>query len=233
MAGLDPEALSSSGMLPGDSEEARDRRRDMVESQLERRGIRSTAVLSAFRTIPRHQFCSLGTSLRAAYGDHPLGIGHGQTISQPFMVAEMTQMLALSPSDRVLEVGTGSGYQAAILALLVAEAVSVERIAPLAEQARSRFAALGLSNVHVHLADGTLGWPERAPYDAIIVTAASPTLPEPLQEQLSVGGRLAIPVGSRHFQELVICERTADGFSTRKTTPCRFVPLIGRHGWDE
>ena len=231
MAGVDPEALSRNARLAGDTEEAKTLRCRMVEDQLTRRGIHDPRVLDAFRRLPRHLFCRADTNLHSAYGDHPLDIGQRQTISQPLMVAEMTQLLGLEPTHRVLEIGTGSGYQGAILATLVADVHSVERISPLAEQARERFVTLGLHNVHVHIGDGTNGWPAAAPYDAIVVTAASPDIPPPLREQLADGGRLAIPVGSRYMQELVVLERRGNEYHRREAGGCRFVPLIGEHGW--
>ncbi|OGV64227.1 MAG: protein-L-isoaspartate O-methyltransferase [Lentisphaerae bacterium RIFOXYB12_FULL_65_16] len=219
--------------FPGDTDAARTLREQMVMDQLERRGVRDARVLEAFRRLPRHLFCSEGTPIDSAYADRPLGIGCGQTISQPLMVAEMTVQLRLKDTDRVLEIGTGSGYQAAVLALLVAEVHTVERIGCLAEQAQARFRQLGFDHVHVHVGDGTCGWPDAAPYDAIVVTAAAPDLPEPLRQQLADGGRLAIPVGPRHVQDLVVWERQGNAFNRHEWGGCRFVPLIGRHGWPD
>ena len=219
--------------FPGDTDETLAARDAMVDHQLVARGIRAPLVLEAFRRVPRHIFCSSGTSPGAAYGDHPLSIGCGQTISQPLMVAEMTERLQLQRSDRVLEVGTGSGYQAALLALLVAEVHTVERIPELAESAEGRFRDLGLTNIAVHVGDGSVGWPDEAPYDGIIVTAGSPEVPGALKQQLRDGGRLAIPVGPRHMQELILCRRHGDRFDTEQAGGCRFVPLIGQQGWPD
>ena len=205
----------------------------MVAEQLVARGIRDARVLDAFRRVPRHLFCPPETPVATAYGDHPLDIGQGQTISQPLMVAEMTAWLRLEPHDKVLEIGTGSGYQAAILALLVAEVHTVERLPDLAESAQERLAALGFANIHVHVGDGSCGWPEQAPYDAIVVTAASPGIPDPLKEELAEGGILAIPVGPRFAQDLALCERRGKEFRVTHAGGCRFVPLIGQHGWQD
>ena len=166
-----------------------------------------------------------------AYENRPLPIGYGQTISQPLMVALMTEALLLVGSERVLEIGTGSGYQAAVLSLLAAHVVSVERIAPLAQRAASTLADLGYVNVEVHVARDGLGWPEAGPYDGIIVTAASPEIPPELLEQLAMGGRLVIPVGSRDMQELVRIVRTPEGALRHNLGPCRFVPLLGKNAW--
>lgn len=221
------------GSEAGADAEGRLLRHEMVQSQLKARGIRDPRVLDAFRRVPRHRFCPSGTPLSTAYGDHPLAIGHGQTISQPLMVAEMTARLQLQPRDRVLEIGTGSGYQAALLALLVREVHSMERIPTLAEGAVVRLHECGYENVRVHVGDGSCGWSEAAPYDAIVVTAAAPRIPEALQQQLADGGRLAIPVGPRHTQDLVICRRRGDRFDVQKAGGCRFVPLIGLHAWSD
>lgn len=169
--------------------------------------------------------------MAGAYADQPLPIGEGQTISQPYMVGAMTEALALERHERVLEVGTGSGYQSAVLSLLAGEVHTVERVMPLAQAARSRLARLGYSNVQIHTGDGTLGWEQAAPYDAIVVTAAAPQIPPPLVEQLAEGGRLVIPVGPATEQELLLV-RKMNGRSTTQTLHyCRFVPLLGRHGW--
>lgn len=213
--------------------ETRRLRDAMVAEQLAARGIQDARVLAAFRCVPRHVFCPPGTTRHRAYGDYPLAIGRQQTISQPLMVAEMTVALGLAPSDRVLEIGTGSGYQAAILAALADEVHTVERIPELASTAREVFVRLGLTNIHPHVGDGTLGWPDAAPYDAIVVTAASPEIPQPLLDQLADGARLAIPVGSRRLQELLIVTREGPQTLRRRAGGCRFVPLLGRFGWDE
>jgi protein-L-isoaspartate(D-aspartate) O-methyltransferase len=169
--------------------------------------------------------------LGSAYRDSPLPIGQGQTISQPYIVAFMTEQLALTGSERVLEVGTGSGYQAAILSLLAAEVITVERFPSLAQEASELLGRLGYDNVRVKVGDGSLGWPEEAPYDAIMVTAASPDVPEPLKEQLAEGGRLLAPVGPRWTQELVRIRRTGGRLHTEVLMGVAFVPLIGEHGW--
>ena len=225
--------MSMPPTLPGDSEEARECRLRMVENQIAGRGISDSRVLRAFRDVPRHLFCSEGTALATAYADHPLPIGLGQTISQPLMVAEMTARLALRPGDTVLEVGTGSGYQAAILSGLVAQVHTVERIRALAGRAQALLQALGYTNVFVHDGDGTCGWPDSAPYDAIVVTAAAPNVPDALKQQMADGGRLAIPVGSRFMQDLVIIRRHGERIETAYEGGCRFVPLVGEYGWPD
>ena len=188
--------------------------------------IRDSRVVAAMERVPREEFVP-GESRHLAYEDHPLPIGEDQTISQPFIVALMLEALELRRSDRVLEVGTGSGYQAALLGELAREVVTVERIDSLASTARERLGSLGYSNVTVELAGDRLGWPDGAPYDAIVVAAASPMLPRSLREQLDVGGRMIIPVGPHSGQELMKVTRTADSFSVRTMGGCRFVPLIG------
>lgn len=205
-------------------------RREMVQEQIRERGIRSPRVLDAMLRVPRHEFVS-EEMMAGAYADQPLPIGEGQTISQPFMVGAMTEALSLEGEERVLEVGTGSGYQAAVLALLAREVHSVESVVALATAAQARLARLGYNNVQVHCGDGTLGWAEAAPYDAIVVTAAAPRIPPPLVEQLAEGGRLVIPVGPATEQELLLV-RKMEGRTTSETLHyCRFVPLLGRHGW--
>jgi protein-L-isoaspartate(D-aspartate) O-methyltransferase len=202
----------------------------MVEWQLRQRGIRDPRVLDALREVPRHEFVP-PLLIAQAYDDCPLPIGEGQTISQPFMVAAMTEALALAGHERVLEVGTGSGYQAALLSRLAREVHTIERSVLLAGEARARLARLGCHNVTVHTGDGTLGLPQHAPYDAIVVTAAAPRLPAPLLEQLADGGRLVIPVGDAQQQECLLV-RKASGRTAQITLHyCRFVPLVGRHGW--
>ncbi len=205
-------------------------RRAMVAEQLAERGIRSTRVLNAMTAVPRHEFVPV-EFLHEAYEDKPLPIGEGQTISQPYMVAVMTAALELEGSERVLEVGTGSGYQAAVLALLAAEVHTIENHAALAEEARERLARLGYANAHVHTGDGTLGLPSSAPFDAIIVSAGAPFVPSPLLEQLAEGGRLVIPVGSAEHQELLQLAKSGARTSTQHICDCRFVPLVGQHGW--
>lgn len=206
-------------------------RRLMVEHQIRARGVSNESVLAAMRKVPRHFF--VPEDLRyAAYGDHPLPIGGGQTISQPYIVAVMTELLSPGPDDRVLEIGTGSGYQAAVLGEIAREVWSVERIASVAAQARRNLEATGARNVHVVVGDGTLGLPEHAPYDGIIVTAAAPSVPEPLFDQVGDGGRIVAPVGSRGLQDLVCYTRRGDEFVRRLWGGVVFVPLIGAHGWE-
>jgi protein-L-isoaspartate(D-aspartate) O-methyltransferase len=204
----------------------------MVETQIEARGIHDPRVLEAMREIPRHVFIP-GDLSGAAYHDRPLPIGKGQTISQPYIVALMTELLGVQPDDRVLEIGTGSGYQAAILARLAHEVVSLERIPEVAEQARKNLSALGITQVAVIVGDGTEGYPSRAPYDAIIITASTPEIPAPLIDQLADGGRLVAPVGGRDLQELVKLVRHGDRIERLSYGGVVFVPLIGRHGWQE
>jgi len=199
-------------------------REEMVKHQIEARGVASPRVLEAMRRVPRHRF--VPEAVRgSAYQDHPLSIGHRQTISQPYIVAVMTELLDPQPGDRVLEVGTGSGYQAAVLSGLVAKVYSIEIIPELAESARVALASGGYANVEVLTGDGYAGIPEQAPFDGIIVTAAPEKVPEPLIEQLAVGGRLVIPVGS-WSQDLRVLERTEEGVRTTKLFPVRFVPLV-------
>ena len=198
------------------------------------RNIRSESVLRAMKQVPRERFVP-ADKRHMAYLDVPLGIGQDQTISQPYIVALMTQALELEGHERVLEVGTGSGYQAAVLSLLVprGKVISVERIPELAERAKALLAELGYDNVAVELAQPTLGAPQQAPFDAIVVAAACPQLPEALLEQLAVRGRLVLPVGTRNSQELIQARRTEEGLSIRWLGPCRFVPLIGRDAFPE
>ena len=204
----------------------------MEHTQLVARGIRDKAVLSAMRMVPRHLFVDESMQYRA-YDDMALPIGEGQTISQPYMVAAMTELLGLTGKEKVLEIGTGSGYQAAVLAQLAKEVFTVERIASLAGKAAQRFRDLSYFNIHVKIGDGTLGWPEEAPFDGIIITAASPKIPDPLKEQISEDGIIVIPVGSRFSQQLIRIIKTKSGFEEQYHTPCVFVPLIGEHGWKE
>jgi len=206
------------------------RRDDMVTHQLITRGIQDQRVLQAMREIPRHLFVAPGHRAMA-YDDMPLPIGCDQTISQPLMVALMTEALRLRGHERVLEIGTGSGYQAAILGRLSRVVFSLERLPELATQARTILASLHLKNVHVLVGDGTLGLPEHAPYDAIVVTAGAPRLPQPLIDQLSTDGRLVIPVGDRVEQVLMRVTKTSTGQQTEHLGGCRFVPLIGQRGW--
>ena len=202
-------------------------REEMVRNQLAAGGIRNAEVLQAMAEVPRHEF--VPASLRPyAYADGPLPIGHGQTISQPFIVAYMTQALELSKEDTVLEIGTGSGYQAAILGKLTKEVFTIEIVPPLAESARAVLSKLGFENVHVRLGDGYLGWPEKAPFDAIIVTCAPDHVPEPLISQLKEGGRLVIPVGATGgIQQLVLLRKRNGQISKEKMLDVRFVPMTG------
>jgi protein-L-isoaspartate(D-aspartate) O-methyltransferase len=206
-------------------------RNRMVETQIASRGITDDQVLAVLRHVPRHCFVPQ-ESVRYAYDDHPVQIGHGQTISQPYMVALMTEMLDLKPGDRVLEIGTGSGYQTAVLAELAAEVVSIERNESLAERARDCLEQLGYTNTTVLVGDGTLGHVDRAPYDGILVTAGGPSVPPSLKGQLAVGGRLVCPVGPRDIQRLITVIRTETGFEEKPGISCVFVPLIGQEGWE-
>lgn len=203
-------------------------------SDINRSGVRNRRVLSAIASVPREEFVR-ESSLHQAWENRALPIDEGQTISQPLIVGLMSQALELSGTERVLEIGTGSGYQAAVLAELAAEVVSIERYPALAEVARERLARLGYENVKVVIGDGTLGWPELAPYQGIIVTAAAPHLPRPLEEQLSQkpGSRVVIPIGRADEQQLIIYERTGTGLREIDLGPVRFVPLIGKEGWQE
>jgi protein-L-isoaspartate(D-aspartate) O-methyltransferase len=205
-------------------------RRAMVEDQVRRRGVASPQVLEAMLSVPRHEF--VPAEFQAdAYADKPLPIGEGQTISQPFMVGAMTEALELNGSERVLEVGTGSGYQAAVLSMLALEVISIESHTSLALAAQERLVRLGYANVHVHNGDGSLGFIDAAPYDAILITAAAPEIPPLLAGQLRDGGRLVIPVGSQENQELLRARKVGDVLHTRVLFDCKFVPLLGRYGW--
>jgi len=215
-----------------ESQEFVPQRSEMVEKQLRRRGISDFAVLAAMGAVPRHEFVPFELRERA-YEDLPLPIGGGQTISQPYIVATMTEALRLDPEDRVLEVGTGCGYQAAVLSLLAKEVFTVECRSELAAAAASRLAALGFSNVHVHCGDGTLGMPEFAPFDAILIAAAAPAVPKPLLDQLAEGGRMILPVGNADEQELRLIEKDGTQIRTNILEGCRFVPLVGHYGWQE
>jgi protein-L-isoaspartate(D-aspartate) O-methyltransferase len=220
---------SSCDLTPAEYEAAR---QSMVETQIQRRGIRDSAVLAAMRSVPRHEFVPAEFRNRA-YEDVPLPIGDDQTISQPYMVAAMTAAIHLKATERVLEIGAGCGYQAAVLSALAKEIITVEYRAKLATQAADRLVRLGYANVHVHCGDGTLGLPELAPFDAIWVAAGAPAQPGPLLAQLADGGRMVVPVGSLENQELQLIERSRDTFRTTVLDTCRFVPLIGAHGWKE
>jgi len=201
-------------------------REEMVASQIAARGIRDARTLEAMRKVPRHRFVP-AASVSQAYEDYPLPIGLGQTISQPYIVAFMTEALGLRGGEAVLEVGTGSGYQAAVLAEIAARVHTIEIVAPLAEAAAALLKRLGYANVEVRAGDGYLGWPEAAPFDAIMVTAAAPRIPEPLKEQLKDGGRLVLPVGD-DWQELVVVTRRGGRFEEKRVLPVRFVPMTGK-----
>jgi len=217
---------SASAGPPGAEDRAQERLH-MVRKQIEARGVRDPRVLAAMRTVPRHRF--MPKSQRSyAYDDRPLPIGEGQTISQPYIVALMSELADLEPGDKVLEVGTGSGYQAAVLAEMGVKVYSIEIIEPLAKRAKAVLEELGYGKrVEVRHGDGYAGWPEQAPFDAVIVTAAPPKIPEPLKQQLEVGGRLVIPVG-KYFQSLLRVTRTKDGFREESVIPVRFVPMTGK-----
>ena len=203
----------------------------MIARLSEHYGIRDPKVLQAMRIVPRHRFVPDALQSRA-YGDHALPISANQTISQPFIVARMTELLELSESSRVLEIGAGSGYQTAVLSKVAAQVYAIERIAELAREAQARIRELGIYNATVKCFDGTLGWAANGPYDAILVAAGGPAIPEPLIAQLKIGGRLIVPVGdSRESQRLIRVTRTETGTRQVDHGACAFVPLIGQHGW--
>jgi len=202
----------------------------MVENQIIARGINDPLVIQAMSQVPRHLFVSEAL-VDSAYGDFPLPIGEGQTISQPFIIAEMTQSLTLTGQERVLEIGTGSGYQAAVLSHIVYRVYTIERNNTLYLQTRKLFDRLKYHNIVTRYSDGTLGWKSESPFDAIIVTAGGNQIPEPLVNQLIEGGRLVMPVGGLHSQELLRIEKTSTGIRTVNLGGCRFVKLIGEHGW--
>lgn len=204
----------------------------MVTHQIEGRGVSDSRVLAVMRKIPRHLFVA-PESQAVAYADSPIRIGMGQTLSQPYVVGLMSELLQVGEDHKVLEVGTGSGYQAAILAELAAEVHTIERHPELATEAEARLAGLGYTNVFVHTGDGSLGYLPAAPYDRILITAASPSVPPALKEQLAEGGRMVIPVGSRHSQVLEVWDRQGAEFSASRQIPVVFVPLIGQEGWKE
>ena len=204
----------------------------MVDRQIAPRGVSDPRVLAAMKKVPRHRFIP-SHLWDQAYGDYPLPIGEDQTISQPYIVALMTELLELKATDRVLEVGTGSGYQAAILAELAGQVYSIDRVASLLARAEQILASLGYANIKTRVGDGTLGWPEEMPFDAIIVTAGAPQVPRPLTEQLALGGRLVIPVGDTWSQTLTCIRQTTDGLKFEYHGGCRFVRLIGEYGWEE
>ena len=221
-AGGKPESLSS------DFSYQRERMVQLVAS----RGVEDARVLQAMRDIPRHVFVP-GEIRSQAYGDHALPIGSSQTISQPYVVAQMTALLEVEAEHSVLEVGTGSGYQTAILAKLARRVFSLERVSQLTQRAIQRMRELGLENVKIQTFDGSVGWSEMAPFDRIIVTAGAPSAPQPLLDQLAVGGRLVIPEGGRELQRLVVYRKTKRGTRRQEGEAVVFVPLIGRHGWQE
>jgi protein-L-isoaspartate(D-aspartate) O-methyltransferase len=207
-------------------------RERMVRELVEARGVRDPRVLAALREVPRHLFVRAHL-MSQAYGDHALPIGEAQTISQPYVVGRMSELLEVEPSHKVLEIGTGSGYQTAILARLARWVYSLERIPELAHQAIRRIRQLGILNVKVQAFDGTVGWSEVAPFDRILVSAGAPAAPKPLIEQLAPKGRLLLPEGDRRRQRLVLYERLARGVRRRELDEVAFVPLVGRHGWPE
>jgi len=208
------------------------KRKWMVETQIVARGISDQRVIEAMLKVPRHRFVPEDAVPRA-YDDMALPIGHGQTISQPYMVAIMTELLNLKGNEKVLEIGTGSGYQTAILAELAREVHSIERVSELAENAKQILKEMGYNNIKIYIANGTKGLPKEAPFDRILVTAGAPELPQPLLEQLADGGILVCPVGTRYSQQLIKVERTGSEFKKSYHTLCLFVPLIGEHGWQQ
>jgi protein-L-isoaspartate(D-aspartate) O-methyltransferase len=203
----------------------------MVRTQLIPRGIKEERVLRAMRKVPRHLFVDESIQYKA-YEDMALPIGEGQTISQPYMVAIMTELLELKGNEKVLEIGTGSGYQAAVLAELAREIYTIERFETLVHMAQENFRSLGCVNIYVKVGDGTLGWPEEAPFDRIMITAGTPRIPDPLIQQLSQGGIIVAPVGERFSQQLLKVKESEGRLSEEYHTPCVFVPLIGKYGWD-
>ena len=206
-------------------------RAQMVDEQLARRGITDARVLGAMRKVPRHLFVE--EALRArAYGDHPLPIGEEQTISQPYIVALMTELLELSGREKALEIGTGSGYQTAVLAELARRVCSIERLPRLGERARALLEQLGHTNVWVRVGGGTLGWPDEAPFDRILVTAGGPAVPPPLFAQLVEGGRMVVPIGDALCQVLTLVEKVGGEMKTRECGECKFVKLVGKYAWD-
>jgi protein-L-isoaspartate(D-aspartate) O-methyltransferase len=204
----------------------------MVEEQIISRGIKDAKLIAAMKKIPRHLFVEEALQSQA-YSDHPLPIGEKQTISQPYMVALMTEAMLLTGKEKVLEIGTGSGYQTAILAELSEKVFSMERIRPLAIRARKLLYELGYFNVEIKIFDGTFGWMEESPFDAIIVTAGSPDIPQTLLDQLAIGGRLVIPVGDAFVQDLIRVIKTEEGIEKEDLGGCRFVKLIGKYGWEK
>jgi protein-L-isoaspartate(D-aspartate) O-methyltransferase len=225
LAGI-PQGWASAGNAPADHHA--EQRREMVAHQIRSRGIGDPKVLAAMERVPRHEFVP-PVARHLAYQDRPLPIGHGQTISQPYIVAFMTEALRPAPADRVLEIGTGSGYQAAVLAELVAQVYTIEIVKPLGERAREDLARLGYANVHVRVGDGYEGWPEYAPFDAIIVTCSPEQVPQPLVDQLRDGGRMIIPVGTQAGgQDLYLLEKRGGKVVKQAILPVRFVPMTGK-----
>jgi len=218
-------ALAPAAGAQGGDESYATARAHMVETQIRARGIKDSRVLKAMGEVPRHLFVPADVRDRA-YDDSPLPIGDGQTISQPYIVALMTSLLELHPNDKVLEIGTGSGYQAAVLSHLAAEVYTIEIRPDLAHEAEHRLSDLGYTNVHVRIGDGYGGWPAVAPFDGIVVTAAPPHIPQPLIDQLKVGGRMVVPVGA-YFQDLQVITKTAHGLEKKNVIPVRFVPMTG------
>ena len=217
--------LAAAGVV-GAADEMRAERKMMVDKQVKARGITDRAVLAAMEEVPRHLFVP-EADLAAAYDDRPLPIGHGQSVSQPFVVALMTSLLDLGPGDRVLEIGTGSGYHTAVLSRVAGEVASIEIIEPMAREARRRLDRLGYDNVEIRTGDGYKGWPEKAPFDAIILTAAPPRIPQPLIDQLKVGGRMVAPVGG-YIQDLQVITKARDGIEKRTVIPVRLQPMTGQ-----
>jgi protein-L-isoaspartate(D-aspartate) O-methyltransferase len=209
-----------------------DLRDQMVSTQLLPRGIKDKRVIDAMKKVPRHVFVTEDLWYKA-YDDMALQIGQGQTISQPYMVAIMTELLELQGTERVLEIGTGSGYQTAVLAELSSEVLSIERIEDLSATAEKKFIQLGYDNVLLIVGDGTLGWPEKAPFDRVLVTAGTPVVPDTLKGQIKEGGIIVAPVGNQYSQQLVKAKKINDRFIIEYHTPCVFVPLIGKYGWTE
>lgn len=222
--------FQSDGSPAGDDAFFETARRQMVESQIRARGIRAPRLLAAFLRVPRHEFVP-AEFRRRAYQDGPLPIGENQTISQPFMVATMTSAAQIQKGDKILEIGTGSGYQTAILAELAAQVYSVERYPFLLQRARLVLARLGYENIFFKCGDGTLGWQEEAPFNVILVTAGAPEIPDPLVDQLGLGGRLVIPLEEAPGQVLYVIKKTEQGLIKVRGERCSFVPLIGEHGW--
>jgi len=217
---------NQAGKPPQPEDPYEPRRLRMVETQIEARGVSAPRVLAAMRRVERHRFVP-PAARGQAYADHPLPIGHQQTISQPYIVALMTELVRPGPDTKVLEIGTGSGYQAAVLAECAGEVYTIEIVPELGRETADLLPRLGYDKIHTRIGDGFDGWPDEAPFDAIVVTAAPPRIPQPLLDQLAPGGRLVIPVG-QGFQQLVLVTRTADGFDRRTITPVRFVPMTGK-----